>query len=384
MKKTLIIWLDAVSPDLIQGNMPFLEKLRSGSEFRRFKTHLGFSTSLGATFFTGVTPDRHNQFFLFKRGSNWTYRHFWWMPQMFMDGLNNIVRLLEGKSYFYMAPKGIPRRLLKFFSGSVDENYCAPGSLPVPTLFDKLREKGRRFVYLKWPVFGTEERTTLTFSKNSDERRAMSLISTFSDEVDLYFAYFVDMDVKGHLIKGDNEYLSELTEEDRRIRQVVSEFRGRFPDSNVIIWADHGMVRVKERVDIMSKLNALAPGAVLGSNYLCFLDATVARFWFMDKKSEKLVKGVLSGIKEGKILSQMELKKFGVPADDAYGQLYFLLKPGYLVHPNYFTGKRELYRMHGYSPETKEMEGFFLYSGRAKCPKMKDLKDCYKFLLRLL
>ena len=126
------------------------------------------------------------------------------------------------------------------------------------------------------------------------------------------------------------------------------------------VFSDHGMFPVKARVNLLAKLEKLKLN--LGTDYLVFLDATMARFWFFSDKAEKKVIPTLSQLSSGKILNCDELKTNGLNfKTDSYGEKIFLFKPSIEVYPNFFHPiyKNWFKGLHGYEPSAKNSYGLF-------------------------
>ena len=90
----------------------------------------------------------------------------------------------------------------------------------------------------------------------------------------------------------------------------------------------------------------------LGLDYLVFLDATMARFWFFsDQAREKIMIG-LSKLPYGHFVTSIEKTANGIDFEtDMYAQEIYLVNPMIEIYPNYF---HPIYRaffkgLHGYA-----------------------------------
>ncbi|MFO7895622.1 MAG: hypothetical protein R6U84_01635 [Candidatus Cloacimonadales bacterium] len=94
----------------------------------------------------------------------------------------------------------------------------------------------------------------------------------------------------------------------------------------------------------------------------------MARFWFQQAQAKADISKILQQQAHGKILSEAELKEHGVYFEDAmYGELIFLLDPGYQIAPS-DMGINALPGMHGYHPEDKDSIASFLGTAEVKNP----------------
>ena len=80
----------------------------------------------------------------------------------------------------------------------------------------------------------------------------------------------------------------------------------------------------------------------------------------------------------GSVLSRQELDKFGLHfPDDRYGELIFLLHPGWMVAESDFNGKGWFPEgMHGYHPDDSYSDAIFLSSEKPSQP-MRTIADVY-------
>ena len=81
-----------------------------------------------------------------------------------------------------------------------------------------------------------------------------------------------------------------------------------------------------------------------------FLDSTIARFWFFNSRTEKLVHDTLSTIKLGRILDKQEKETLGIAKiGDDYGELIFAVNEGAVIFPDFFRRCTPPKGMHGYA-----------------------------------
>ena len=104
----------------------------------------------------------------------------------------------------------------------------------------------------------------------------------------------------------------------------------------------------------------------------------MARFWFFSKAAREQVTGVMQSLDCGRVLSQQELKKFGLNfPDERYGELIFLLNPGWMVAESDFNGRGWFPEgMHGYHPDDSYSDAIFLSSEKPIQP-MRTIADVY-------
>lgn len=109
-----------------------------------------------------------------------------------------------------------------------------------------------------------------------------------------------------------------------------------------LVFSDHGMVDVKETIS-------------LPTSKVCFLDSTLGRYWGSDAELNDIRKKL--PVKKGRIINWH---------DKRFGQLIFLANPGILILPNYWQGSQACKGMHGYSPDCRENQGFYILKQEGK------------------
>jgi hypothetical protein len=126
-------------------------------------------------------------------------------------------------------------------------------------------------------------------------------------------------------------------------------------------------------------------GLVMPKDYLAVYDSTMARFWFFTAEARKKIADVLRAQPCGRILSDEELTSLGVFFPDRrYGELVFLLHPGWLISASDFNGKGWMpVGMHGYHPDDSYSDGIFL-SNREPSSRVESVADVYQCMQQAL
>ena len=161
---------------------------------------------------------------------------------------------------------------------------------------------------------------------------------------------------------------------DRQLRDVISLAQRKYDTVEVYIFSDHGMADITEACDLMGQINCL--DLRFGVDYVAMYDSTMARFWFLHDRAQKLISAVLEAEPRGQILSEEQLVGYGCDfADHMYGELFFLMHPGILLCPS-FMGETMLAGMHGYDPHHSDSIAMFA-SNVAPDPMPRRLDDLY-------
>src|SRR5882762_3059094 len=116
-------------------------------------------------------------------------------------------------------------------------------------------------------------------------------------------------------------------------------------------------------------------------DYLAVFDSTMGRFWFFDERARREIVERLRSVPCGRILSDEELRQLGVLFDDRrYGEVIFLLHPGWLLSRSDFNGRGwKPVGMHGYHPEDHYSNAVFL-SNRKPESVMCTIADVYGYM----
>ncbi len=88
-----------------------------------------------------------------------------------------------------------------------------------------------------------------------------------------------------------------------------------------------------------------------------FLDSTMARFWGDENVLER-VRTVLLNLRCGRILSESDLRANHLPLSSIWGDMIFLLKPGFVISPSFFESRQPVKAMHGYDLSTPGLDSF--------------------------
>lgn len=150
----------------------------------------------------------------------------------------------------------------------------------------------------------------------------------------------------------------------QRILKLLKELeimQKKHEEMSLIMFSDHGMQEVNQRFDVIKELSLLEnSGLRLGKDYIAFLDATMARFWFRSQSARQTIFSYFSNA-PGHILSVEEIQNYKVPVNDRFGNLVFLADPGVEIFPNFFHPYYAGYikGLHGYAPETDNSYGIF-------------------------
>ena len=338
------------------------------------QTVLGFSSGAIPTILTGLMPERHGHWNLFyydpQRSPFWWLKAFNWLPNRVLDNRYGRKILKElGRRILSLGPTFeccVSPRLLPYFNFSERRDIYAPKGIEnAPSLFDELEREGRSYrVY--------------TYHQCSDAeilRRARRDIA--ESEATLFFLYLCEVDGFLHMHCKEPEAIDQkLQWYDEQLREVFDVARKRDSEASLMVCSDHGMTPVTRHADLAGEVTKL--GLRMPQDYLAVYDSTMARFWFFNDVARERVTARMQSLPCGSVLSRQELDKFGLHfRDDRYGELIFLLNPGWIVAESDFNGKGWFPEgMHGYHPDDSYSDAIFLSSEKPSQP-MHTIADVY-------
>jgi hypothetical protein len=368
----LIFLIDALGYTQAGKNtiLPFLEVPRAP-----IRSVLGYSSAAIPTIMTGLPPERHGHFSMYRRASgdgvfrsvrpviavasrmrkrSWRVRRF----------ITSYLRRRGITGYFSLYD--IPLEQLGYFDLCQRRDLYSPGAFGggIEGLADLMARDGLSRVW-NWSV--PEDRAFAELESEAERGERAVL-----------FLYASVLDTVMHAAGPDSEQTRNcLQRYHERIERVLARARGRYREVRVLVFGDHGMAPVREAHDLWASLEALDLRAP--QDYLYFLDSTMARFWFRNERSRRKVEQCLEGLTFGRVLPPEELRRLGTYfPDGSYGELIFVLNEGEILVPSYM-GRERVLGMHGYHPDAAH-SFTTLATNIADRPYPDDLMALHRFL----
>jgi len=378
--KKLIICIDGLGFDLIsKENTPFLYKFGRENNLSVLKTFFAF-TGIEYSFFMGNTPKENGIWLEFSKSQNSVFNNpllkFFSFNKKLRTYLGALIQLSNKRTYI-SALHNIPAEKLKYFDSSAKE-----GLWKLPYFQEKA------FSFYKWPFLITKsdyayasrntekrkrEKRKIIFKYESDNERLERLMKEGGKEV--YYTQLMSIDKTIHKFgKNSKETREALFKIDKIIGKHLKKFLEGNPNSQIIIWGDHGFADIKKYIN----LEGILPKR---RDYLYFIAGTTASFWFKNSEVKKEITEILSKIKEGKILNLKAAEKYKIPFSKKYGDIVFYIKKGNYFFPNFYQREREerFLAMHGY-PDDKELDGFLITNAKGKVNKSLKINEIREIL----
>jgi hypothetical protein len=145
-----------------------------------------------------------------------------------------------------------------------------------------------------------------------------------------------------------------------------------------LVFSDHGQSELKFQINILSELSK--KGLKLGAEYICFVDATLVLFWPKDEDVKERIKGALDKIGQGVVIDNDNRKRYHLEFNDnRYGEIIYVLKPGGIFFPNFFSPFGTMKGLHGYLPEEGVQKSFLISNKtfRYGITHVKDIRSLF-------
>jgi hypothetical protein len=334
------------------------------------QTILGFSSGAIPVLLSGRPPKDNGHWNLFYYDpKNSPFRWIRWisfLPSSFLNnrivrrGIREVTHFLNGFGGYFQI-YGVPVELLPFFDICEKKDIYLPGGLP-GSIFDRLESLGTRYRTYSYHEFSDKE----IIAQASRDLRARKF--------DFYFLYLAEFDAFLHdRCKYETEVQAKIREYDQMIRALYAEASESNEQIDLFIFSDHGMTPKKGGYDLLSEIEPL--GLKTPRDYIAIYDSTMARFWFFNEEARTRVRGKLSNLTCGRLLSADEKRKFGLDfKDNRFGDAIFLMTPGVLIEPS-FMGKLGPEGMHGFDPEKDPYSTAVFLTNRAPETPVRTLTD---------
>jgi len=391
MIPVVTVFIDGLNPESLDY-MPFLKSLK---EQRRIKTDFGYSTTCHASMYTGVTPNKHHIWFI------WQYSPktspFSWINKSALDRLPNNVysnyaiyrasRLFARDiSSFFGIPFlwNLPMRMWHYYDVAEKKLWTKPQySEFCPTIFEILKQKNVDYDIIGLPANHAQSYKMLSNHNKEIREFIPSHIKPWT------YLFIGDIDPLSHWYGQDSPRVREVLKEiDELLAKKYEMFSRQLGDFAFFLYSDHGHTRVTNQVDLYDVFSSCGKDL---NNYMYFLDATFARFWFRNATERQEVQEVLFRLSDqGFILTEELQEKYAVNMpDNRFGDLIF-----YLDTPSVFDkgevsafGKKRnppLLSAHGYSPDHTTSDGLLVSNKSIKAQQYVTLQDILPSIFKKL
>lgn len=352
-RPTLLILLDAFRHDYLDPqDTPYLWELKENNTYVE-KLHNPGGYCERSVFMTGASPEVTDNYFAMAMMPV-GYKRTEWEPR-------------------FNVPRPIRDRLCMTEDETVDFEYGSfrnyTTGATIESFWDVIRKEGKTFAVEACIALGIRSYR----GKTTHGTRPIQLADQFKHKHDLYYIQYSEVDQKLHYLGTDKKKRSGVLKNvDASVKWLVEEAKKQMGDVNVLIFGDHGMDDVKQRVDIPLEY----PGYSLGWDYLYLKSSAAIQFWTYNDRVEK------------HILSDPVLNKHGVfipSPTKRQGDLIWRANTGTLVSPCHFHSRTDpIKAMHGWDANADSMKGMAIISGKRGTKKEASLKDICNTVCNLI
>ncbi len=358
--KTVIILIDAFSITYLSDEYtPYIYRISKEGLSSYLKPMFAFR-GIETTLFTGKWPSEHGIFAEMRLRTTYDNirdKLFEVLIQMIdASGHDKIMKLsrVAGEFIFRgtrsrLTPNLIPPKALKYFTASQHKPIYYINSTKIPTIFDELRNRDIPFRFIEPSIINGDKGILEKIKKYAKD-----------DKTRFWYLKFSGFDMEGHIYGPEpSSFKEKIFTTEIYIRQII-DLLGGIDNINLLILADHGMSRVHNYIDLMKELEKIKE-IRLYKDYIIFLDSTLARFWFFNNNKSILI-DYLNGLEYGHIVTDKEKDLLKIPEDRMQiGDVMFVVDEGYIIYPDFWSGKRKAKGMHGYAySKSKESLPIFI------------------------
>ncbi len=357
-EKVVLVIVDSLDWRWINNTtMPDFSNFLKRGQTAKLNSLLGFSASIYACLWPSAYPRDHD-----------VWCHFF--------KKKNLKRVGFIKRNFYNLIPEIISIPLRFYYNKL--THKEPGVAIFPPLedlhyFDRIHYD---FKKKPQPINGHStifqvlgKKANWTFHKSVDKLKIPK--KDKGNPFDVHFLGEFDY-IAHHHSHVDNFMKNSMLKIDKWLSKLHNFYRERYDKLHFIVMSDHGQEEIKKFIDLESLIKKTK--LKLFRDYLVFYESGFARFWTKNSDVKEKIKQALSNVKEGRFLTEKEVKKYNIDTENNnHGNLFFVLEPGNLIFPNYhqrLTSLKHRYKgMHGYAPDHISMKGVFCYLGPKKLRK---------------
>lgn len=256
----------------------------------------------------------------------------------------------------YLSSSNIPLSMIDQFN--LSEQYAPwEKGKGYTSIFDLLDRAGKPWFQCSWPY-------TNEIQPNDDKGLTRHCVSQITERHEFAYIHLTELDSHGHQFGAESWEVYETIQNTDRCIQALHKHCLKVSNGNLtfILFGDHGMVTITRQIDIWGELQKT--GLKFKHDYCCFLDSTMARFWFQHAAAKKRITAMLEGMPGGYVLKETDLKRFKIThCRPGNAELYFMAHPGAVIQPNFFdfSPRCTIKGMHGYDPESYDNRGAILY-----------------------
>lgn len=370
---SLNIFIDAFGWEVLNNHPNFLEEI--APHRKKLDTIFGYSSACDPSIISGKLPQEHYHWSSFYYSPQ-TCPYKWvkmlgFLPSFVTENhrarhyFSKLIKKIHGFTGYFQVYQ-FPFKYLPYFDYAEKWRIWEKGGLNRgTTIFDILND----------------QETPYYVGDQDPEEKQIQTVTALMNERKIAFAYLLlgKLDALMHSVGTRHDRVSKLIDHyDKTIKQLIATARNNYGEVNLNIFSDHGMHNVHESYDLEKEITKAH--LTFGVDYAAVYDSTMARFWFLNPKAKQVIEDILNTLKVGQIVTDEELKKWGVFFPDRqFGEMIFLMNSSTLIVPS-FMGAKQIPGMHGYHPDDSDSAAMLL-SNREIPNEVKRIEQIYSLLL---
>ncbi len=322
------------------------------------RAELGHSVTCHPTMYSGVHPNKHLQWFVWRydpKGTPFKWAHIFRylglvdnLPARYF--LHKYTRMFRPENTAWFGVPllvNLPLKYWPYFNVVENRSWSEPGYLEnYPTVFDLLRRH-----HVGFEIVG--------MTKGAGDEFAQIAGHKFKEICPWTYFFLGSIDSYSHKYgQGAPETIERLRRLDQLVEAQYRAYSQHVSDFDVFVFSDHGHILADKRVDIHSLFRQ--HGSDL-NRFIHLIESNYARFWFRNSGERSTVERILSALQEGFILTDEYLRRYKIEMpDNRYGDLIFYLDAPCLFTKTIWGFSRGQKSMHGYLPDYPDSDGIFL------------------------
>ncbi|MEM2661324.1 MAG: alkaline phosphatase family protein [Nitrososphaeria archaeon] len=209
--------------------------------------------------------------------------------------------------------------------------------------------------------------------------------TSFERNNEFLIVYEDRLDSIGHGFgPSSKEYCQFANYLDMVLKKLYWKIKDKFKENVVFfIFSDHGQSQFTGSLDIVSSL--AHKDLIFAKHYICFIDATIALFWLRDEHAQDRLENALRSLERGTVIDEKLKERYHLIFREKrmYGDLIYVLEPGWTFFPNFFSCFGVMKGLHGYLPEN-HVQNALLISDENLSFKVSHVKDTRELIIKLV
>ena len=377
----VFFYIDALDSSILTStHMPFLYSIAAKHSRWDLQNVLGYSFAIQACMLSGKYPEENNH----------------WMPYFYSpESSPTLFKLLNKIGILFPIDK---QPFLRFIIERQCRKLLLNKGVHINNVPLRVINKISLYPYYYMCEMPFFDELSITFDRNDSKLTYIGppfirkhFYSTLLEHVkasqrdnEAVFVYDDALDGLGHKFgPTSQEYLLYARSLDRVLNSVYRQLRATYGDRlTFLVFSDHGQAQLTHYIDLIRQIEA--QHLHFSKDFISFVDATMALFWVEDQTVKEKLAATLDSLRVGTIVNEGGIEKYHLKFKNKrmYGDLLFVVNPGWTLFPNSYSPFRPMKGLHGYLPEY-DVQKAFLVSDTDFNLRISHVKDIKNVLVQL-